>query len=52
MIFKRNAIINIDFTNDEYKNLEITEEQITESYLGVVMQSNWDAPYFGAPLKY
>jgi hypothetical protein len=37
---------------DEYKHLEITESQISEQYLGIVMQSNWDAPYYGAPLKY
>lgn len=36
----------------EYKDLRITEQQISESYLGIVMQSNWGAPYFGAPLRY
>ena len=37
---------------DEYKQLEITEDKIAESYLGIVMQSNWGPPYYGSPLKY
>jgi hypothetical protein len=34
----------------EYKDLNITEEQISDHYLGIVMQSNWER--YITPLKY